>query len=290
MEKCRGIILVLAVTAIVTGAALPCPADEKNQEDKNIFADDAQRGQRPGRGRAEDGQRGPRPGRGRFELTDEEKDSILEALSKRDPEKARELAGLREKDPDRFREELRRHAREEYGKIMRDRMEKFRQERRTEFLLFLDKSVSKVAEELAKLKDTNPDVYTTKYDLARRKYDRAFEESKRNPDLAEILLEDIKLKERSEYLVRRIKTTKSERDKKRMVAQLERVLSDRYDLIVRRKQMAYERFLHWLAQLQKRIETSKSEIIRAKKKEVRAENIKQRMKTLLEGDTGFNWD
>jgi len=289
MEKCRGIIFVLAVTAIVTGAALPCPADEKKEEDKSLFAEDAQRGQRPGRGRAEDAQRGPRPGRGRFELTDEEKDRILEDLSKRDPEKARELAGLREKDPDRFREELRRHAREEYGKIMRDRMEKFRQERRAEFLAFLDKSVPKVAEELAKLKDTNPDVYTTKYDLARRKYDRAFEESKRNPDMAEVLLEDIKLKERSEYLVRRIKATKSERDKKRLTAQLERVLSDRYDLIVRRKQIAYERLLHWLAQLQKRLETSKSEITKAETREVRAENIRQRMKILLEGDTGFNW-
>ena len=54
--------------------------------------------------------------------------------------------------------------------------------------------------------------------------------------------------------------------------------------------MAYERFLHWLEELKKRIETSKAEIIRAKKKDVRAENIKQRMKILLEGDKGFKWD
>jgi len=280
MEKCRGIIFVLALAAVVTGAALPCPAADKKEEDKSIFAENEQRGRRPGPGQR----------RGRFELTDEEKDSILEAMGKRNPKKARELAVLREKDPDRFREELRRHAREEHGRVMRNRMEKFRQERRAEFLAFLDKSVPKVAEELAKLKDRNPDLYTTKYDLARRKYDRAFEESRRNPDLAEILLEDLKLKERSEYLVTRIKATKSERDKKRLVAQLERVLSDRYDLIVRRKQMAYERFLHWLEELKKRIEKSKVEIIRAKKKEVRTENIKQRMKTLLEGNTEFGWN
>jgi len=276
MEKCRGIIFVLALAAIVTGAALPCLAASEKEAKKDLFTE----GER----------RGPRPGRGRFELTDEEKDSILEALGKRNPEKARELAVLREKDPDKFREELRRHAREEYGRVMRTRMEKFRQEKRAEFLAFLDKSVPKVAEELAKLKDRNPDLYTTMYDLARRKYDRAFEESRRNPDLAEILLEDLKLKERSEYLVTKIKATKSERDKKRLVAQLERVLSDRYDLIVRRKQMAYERLLHWLEGLQKRIEKSKVEIIRAKKKEVRTENIKQRMKTLLEGNTEFDWD
>jgi len=276
MEKYRGIIFVLALAAIVSGAALPCLAADEKKDKKDLFAE----GER----------RGPRPGRGRFELTDEEKDSILEAMGKRNPEKARELAVLREKDPDKFTEELRRHAREEYGKVMRNRMEKFRQERRAEFLAFLDKSVPKVAEELAKLKDRNPDLYTTKYDLARRKYDRAFEESGRNPDLAEILLEDLKLKEQSEYLVTKVKATKSERDKKRLTAQLERVLSDRYDLIVRQKQMAYERFLHWLEELKKRIEKSKSEIIRAKKKDVRAENIKERMETLLEGTKGFSWD
>jgi hypothetical protein len=276
MKKCRGIIFVLALSVIVTGAALPCPAADKKEDKNDLFAE----GER----------RGPRPGRGRFELTDEDKDRILEAVSKRDPEKARELAGLREKDPGQFREALRRHAREEYGKVMREQFEKLRQERRAEFLAFLEKNVPKLAEELAKLKDKNPDLYTTKYDLARRKYDRAFEESRRNPDLAEILLEDIKLKERSEYLVRKIKATKSERDKKRLATQLENVLSDRYDLIVRQKQMAYDRFLHWLEELKKRIETSKAEIIRAKKKEVRTENIKQRMKTLLEGDKGFRWD
>lgn len=276
MEKCRGIIFVLAVTAIVTGTALPCPATDKKEDKKDMFT----QGER----------RGPRPGRGRFELTDEEKDRILEALSKRDPEKARELAGLREKDSDKFREELRRHAREEYSEVMRDRMEKLRQERQAEFLAFLDKSVPKEAEELTKLKDENHGLYTAKYDLAWKKYDRAFEESKRNPDLAEVILEDLKLRKRSDDLVIKIKAAKSERDKKRLTAQLERVLSDRYDLIVRRKQVAYERLLHWLEELQKRIETSKTEIVRAKKQEVRAENIKQRMKTLLEGDKGFKWD
>ncbi|NOR66807.1 MAG: hypothetical protein GQ528_05580 [Woeseiaceae bacterium] len=276
MEKCRGIIFVLALAAIVTGAALPCPAAEKKEDKEDIFT--------------EEGQRGRRPGRGRFELTDEEKDRILETLRKSDPKKAREVAGLREKDPDKFREELRKHAREEDEKIIKERIERWRQERRAEFLTFLDKSVPNVTEELAKLKKKDPDAYTKKYDLARRKYDRAFEESKRNPDMAEILLEDIKLKERSEYLVRKIKAAKSERDKKRLAAQLERVLSDRYDLIVRRKQKAYERLLHWLEGLQKRIETSKAEIIRAKKREVRTENIKQRMETLLEGTKGFNWN
>ena len=273
MEKCRGIIFVLAVTAIVTGAALPCPAADKKKDEKDIFTEDEQRGQR----------------RGRFELTDDENDRILEALRKRDPKKAREVAALREKDPDEFREELRKHSREEYEKVIRERMERWRKERRAEFLDFLKKSVPKEAEELAKLKDKDPDLYAKKYDMARRKYERVFEERERNPDLAELLLEDLKLRKRSDDLVMKIKTSKSERDKKRLTAQLERVLSDRYDLIVRRKQMAYERFLRWLEELKKRVEKSKAEIIRAKKREVKIENIKKRMKTLLEGAEGFDW-
>lgn len=274
MEKRRGVILFWAVAAVATVAALPCPATDRKDDDKSIW---------------ESENRGPRLGRGRFELTDQEKDRILETLKKSDPEKAKEVAAFREKDPGRFREELRRHAPKEYNKVMRERFEKLRQERRDEFLAFLDKSVPNVAEDLAKLKDQNPDLYTKKFDLVRRKYDRAFQESRRNPELAEILLEDLKLKERSEYLVRKIKTAKSENDKKRLAAQLERVLSDRYDLIVRQKIIAYERLLGWLESLQNRIKKSKAEIREAEKKEVKAENIKQRMKTLLEGSERFPW-
>lgn len=275
MEKCRGIIMFLAVVAVVTVAALPCSAADEKDDEKSIW--DENEG------------RGPRSGRGRFELTDQEKDRLLESVRKRDPEKAKEIAAFREKDPGRFREELRRHGRKEYDKVMRERFEKLRQERRDEFLAFLAKSVPSVAEDMAKLKVQNPDLYTKKFDLVRRKYDRAFQESRRNPELAEILLEDLKLKERSEYLVRKIKTTKSERDKKRLTAQLERVLSDRYDLIVRQKIIAYERLLGWLESLQNRIKKSKTEIREAEKQEVKAENIKQRMKDLLEGSEGFPW-
>lgn len=276
MEKCPGTILVLALAAIVTGAALPCPAANEKEEDKSIFAEAEQRGRWQGRGR--------------FEFTDEENDRILEALRKRDQKKARDVAAIREKDPDKFREELRKHSREEYEKVIKERIDKWRQDRRSDFLAFLAKSVPNVAEELAKLKKKDPDLYTKKYELGRRKYERAFEESKRNPDLAEILLEDIKLKERSEYLVRKIKAAKSERDKKRLAAQLEKVLSDRYDLIVRRKIIAYERLLGWLEGLQGRIEKSKTEIIRAKKRDEKTRNVKQRMETLLEGTKGFNWN
>lgn len=277
MEKCRGIIFVLVIAIVVTVTALPCPAgeeDKKDKDEKTIFTEDEPREYRQGRER--------------FELTDEEIDRMLDDLKQRDPKKAKELAGLREKDPEKLRDELRRHARDEYGKIVGERIEKWRQQRRADFLKWLGKNVPKVAEELAKLKDKDPDLYTTKYDLVRRKYYRPFRESERHPELAVVLLEDLKLQERRNELVTKIKAAKSESEKKRLTAQLQKVLSDRYDLIVRRKQLAYERLLKWLERLRGQIRESRAELIDAQKKGTKAENIKERTKILLEGV--FSWD
>ena len=272
MEKCRGIIFVLVIAIVVTVTALPCPADEKKEDEKDILTKDEQRGQRQ---------------RGRLELTEEEVNRLLEAVKKSDAKEAREIAGLQKKDPDKFREELRLNAREEYDKIRVERFEKWwerrRQERRAEFIDWLKKNVPEVASELAKLKDKDPDVYARKYDWAYEKYRRAFDESKDHPEMTKVLLEDLKLQDRRDYLVSKIKRTKSEKDKKRLTAQLERVLSDRYDLIVIRKQRVYERLLRRLEGLQNWIKKSRAEIEEAKKKEIKNENIKERIEILVEG-------
>ena len=93
------------------------------------------------------------------ELTDEEVDRILKDLKERAPEKAKELTELRKKDPDKFRDELRKNAREEFGKVVRERIDKWRQQRQTEFLEWFAKSLPDEAEELAKLKERDPKLY-----------------------------------------------------------------------------------------------------------------------------------
>jgi hypothetical protein len=283
METRRGIILVFVMTAVVAVAALPCPAAETEKKDKDeesIWTEDERGGPRSGRG----------PGRGRFELTDEEIDRIMEDLKKRAPEKAKELEKLREKEPEKFRAELRRHAREEFGKVVRERIEKWRQQRRADFLEWLGKTVPKEARELAKLKDKDPDLYAEKYDRIRRIYYRIFEESRRNSELAAVLLEDLELKKKRDALVGKIKAAKNEKERKKLNAQLEKVVSDRYDLIVRQKQIAYERLLKWLEELRNRIRESRAEIVKWQDKEAKAENVEQRAKELLEGKKGFTWD
>ncbi|MCH8120494.1 MAG: hypothetical protein IIC00_12290 [Planctomycetes bacterium] len=281
MEFSRRIIVVLVMAVVATVIVLPSSAEEKKDE-KNIWTEGESRG--PGRG--------PGPGRGsrRFELTDEEIDRVMKGLKESNPEKAKELAKLREKEPEKFRDELRRHGREEFGKIIRERIDNWRKRRRAEFLESLEKLVPKEARELAKLKDTNPDLYAEKYELILRKYGRIIEEGRRNPELAEVLIEDLKLKKRRDELLKKIKAVKSENEKKKLVAELEEVVAGRFDLIVRRKQIAYERLLRWLEGLQKRIRESRGEIVRWRDEKLKNENVKQRTGDLLEEIPKFNWD
>ncbi|TKJ37045.1 MAG: hypothetical protein CEE38_09080 [Planctomycetes bacterium B3_Pla] len=275
MENSRGIILVLTIAVVITVAALPCPADEKKEEEKSIFA--------------EDEQRGSRSRRGRIELTDEEIGRILQTVRKSDPEKAKEIAKLREKDPQEFRSELRRHGEAEYDKIIREHIDRWRQQRLEDFLNWLKKNYRRKHRELMSLKERDPDLYDKRLDSLRRKLDPIREAERRNPELAEILKEDLQLKERRDELIVKIRAAKTEGDKKGLVAQLEKVLGDRYDLILKKKQTEYERLLRWVETLQNRIKKSRAEIAEAKKKEVKAENVKKRKSELLEGKKDFNW-
>ncbi len=288
MELSRRVILVLVIAAMATVTVLPCSANEKDE--KNIWTEDESRG--PGRGPGPGPGRPPGPGRGsrRFELTEEEIDRVMKGLKESNPEKAKELARLREKDPNQFSFELRRHGREEFGKIIRERIDNWRKRRRAEFLESLEKLVPEEAQKLAKLENTNPDLYAEKYELALKKYGRIIEEGRRNPELAEVLIEDLKLKKRRDELLKKIKTVKGENENKKLVAELEEVVAGRFDLIVRRKQIAYERLLRRLEELRKRIRESRGEIVRWRDDKLKKDNVKQRMQDLLEETPKFSWD
>ncbi|MHC4172564.1 MAG: hypothetical protein ACYTBX_00970 [Planctomycetota bacterium] len=277
-------ILVSALAAMITLSALPCSAQNKSEEKKeDIWVEDEPRGPRPGRGPSGRGSR-------RFELTDEEIDRILKGLKESDPAKAKELAELREKDPEKFREELRRHGREEFGKIIRERINNWRERRQAEFIIWLEKAVPKEARELTKLKERNPDLYAEKFDLVWKKYARIFEEGRRNPELADVLLEDLKLQKRREELLKKIKAANSDKEKKKLAAELEEVVADRFDLIVRRKQIAYEQLLKRLEELREHVRESRGEIAKWRSDEFKKENVKKRTKELFEETPKLRWD
>jgi len=295
MNVHRAIFLAFAVAALASIVALPCSAEDKSKEkQQDVWAEGEQKG--PGRGPPEfapppaGDQRGPRRGPPEFELTDEEINQIMKGLKERDPAKAKELAELREKDPEKFKVELRKQGGEEFGKIMKERMENFWRKRRAEFVEWLGKNYSKEAEELARLKEKEPELYLKKYNILRDRYWHIFEEEKRDPEFARVLKEDLELRQKQGELLREIKAAKSDNEKKELTAGLEDVVSRRFDLIVKRKEIMYERLLKWLEELKDRVKESKVEIKKWQDKEFKAENVKKRLKDLTEGTPRFEWD
>jgi hypothetical protein len=285
MTTSRTIILLLVTAIVVATWVLPCSAAQEEKDKENIWIEEHR-----GLGRGPERGRGP-GGPGRFELTDEDISRIISSLEKSDPNAVKELEKLRKEEPEKFQVELRRYGREEFGKIIRERIEGWRQQRQNEFLRWLAKEYPREAENLAKIKENEPKLYFEKFDLIRNKYWRIFEEERRNPELAEVLKEDLRLKDKEDELVNRVKAAKNEKDKQKLMAELEEVASRRYDLIVRQKEIAYERLLRWLEELRKRVKESRDEIIRWQDEKVKAENVKKHARDLIEEPTPpFRWD
>ena len=292
MELRRGIIVILVMAAMATVTILPCFSEEKKAEE-DIWTEDEPRG--PGGGPGREGPPGGGPGRvgpgrggrgpGRYRTRDEEIDHFLEELKKSDPAKAKELAALRKKDTEKFRDELRKSVREQFSK----RIESWRSRWRAEFLEWLGKAVPKEARDLANLKDTDPDLYAKKYEIIRGKYRRIFDESRINPELAEVLMAELELDERQEILVKKIKATKNEKEKKKIMGQLEEVVGNKYDLIIRKKIIAYEFLLKRVEELQKELNKNREEIAKWKDDKIKEQNVKERMKELTEPSRKFRW-
>ncbi len=272
METNRRIILVLAIAAFILPAAILCWAAEKEEEDIWIESERKE------------------PRRKMFELTDEEIDRIMTRLKKSSPEKTKELLKLRQENPEKFKNELVKYGREEYGKIIRERIDGWKKKIRDEFIIWLEKNYPKQAKELATLKEKQPSIYWKKFDLIRKRYWRIFEEEKRNPELAEVLKEDLELTKKRDELIRQIIASSNEQKTKRLSAELEEVVAIRFDLIIRRKHIAYERLLKRLEQLQKQVKESRNEIGKWMNEKVKVENVKRRMRELTEGIPKFAWD
>jgi len=298
MQKGYGIIFISVIVALTTIVTLPCPAQEKGKEkerqEKDIWTEEGPRGPRemrepggPGGPREltePGGPREPRWGPPRwFELTDETIEQIMKDLAKSEPAKAAELSKLREKDPEKFKEEL---GKVHFDKVIRERMDARRRQMQAEYTEWLEKNYPEDAKKLAALKERDPNLYIKQFRLSMDKYGRIFG-ARENPELGEVLKEDLELKEKADQLVRKIKSAGKEDEKKELTAQLEQVAGRRFDLIVRQKEISYAQLLRRLEELKKRVEENNAEITKWKDAKFKNENVKKRVQELI---SGFKWD
>lgn len=267
--------VILAGIALAGEWTTPLVATQAQQSKKDIWKDEAKATQPPWWQR---------------DLSNDVIEKVMAGIQQRDAAKAKQLSELRKKDPERFKAELREQGRPELDQITRERYESRRQERTAKFLEWLKANYAQEEQALAKLKDSNPQLYARNLDRLSNQYGYIFEADSSNPELGAVLKEDLELKRRSDELCKRVRSEKSDAKKQAIGAELQEVVAKRYDLIVRRKEIAYEQLLKRLADLEKQVRESKNEADTWRDSKVKQENVKQRMQDLTDNKVRFKWD
>jgi hypothetical protein len=280
MESGRAVLFVAIVMVLTLSVSPGFPAEkdagEKAKEEKkapeSIWTEEEEAGRR------------------RFEPTEEEIERIVKSVKESDPAKAKELEELRKTDTSRFLNQLREYGKEEFAKIIKERIDGWRAQRVAEFLDWLGREYEPEAKELAGLKTKDPNLYNKKYELVWDKYRAIYEAWRRNPELGKVLKQDSALRTRCDELIAKIKSEKDDKKRAELGKHLYEVVADRFDLIVRRRQIAYEELLRRLKEMQDQINEQKNEISRWRNEKFKEENVRQRIKELTEGIPKFNWN
>jgi hypothetical protein len=262
---------------------------------------------------------------GQLQLTPEQIEHLMERLRKAEPERAEELEKLRKDDPAAFKAELRKILRRRIGRQIRTRTEQGpgehfgggREERAKmrggregpegggwrsrsrgpripaemmdEYIEWLEENYPDEAKKLADMQQKNPDLYGTKLRLGFSRYRRIFEASRNNPELAEILKQDLDLKEQRRDLLRKIRTADKDHQKK-LTEQLKGIVGNRYDLIVRRKQIEYEQMLERLKELQQEVQQKRGDLGNWKDADFKNRNVQDRVQELTGSAKEFKWE
>jgi len=247
-------------------------------------------------------------------MTEERVERMLSRIGQTNPEKAEQLARLREKDPNEFQKRLREHFRQEFGERswgqkaqshsgrgphgghkmtlpgmmgkgpMGERMWKDH----TDFISWLTENYPDKAERLQKLQQEDMEAYFGQLGSIMRTYKHIMKASKRNPELAGVLKEDLRLKKQRSELLAEIKAATDEGEKKQLENQLEKVVADRFELIIKRKQIQYEELLRKIEHLKEQVRERKNEVDSLKSQ--KADKVKERLEELLSGTEKIDWD
>ena len=155
---------------------------------------------------------------------------------------------------------------------------------------WLKKNCPVEAEELTKMGDKNPELFSRKFWQGYRRYGKIAEAARENPELAKILKNDLVLKDKLNELLKNIRSAADEKEKKELTKELEKVVGERFDLIVKRKQIEYERLLKRLEELKKQVKESESKVEKWKDAKVKEENVKTHIEELVQDTNKFEWN
>jgi hypothetical protein len=149
---------------------------------------------------------------------------------------------------------------------------------------------AKQLEEAKKLaeQDGNWHKYWKQFGLGLKKYGRIAEAARENPRLAEVLKKDLELRLQQDKVLGEIENAK-DKEKEELIKELNGVLSNRFDVIVERKQIEYEQLLERIEMLKKDVEQRKAKMEKWKDAKFKDDSVKARLDELLGKSDRFTW-
>jgi uncharacterized membrane protein len=244
---------------------------------------------------------------------DDHFEKLLEKVRQHDPEEAARLEKLRDEDFRAFRREMRNVMRPQkppidrlesgrsrrgtemesgteghIGMMSREKVRERMQAKENELLAWLEKNEPAKAKELTALKTSDPPAYMRRMAFEMRNYRQIIDAEQSNPALAEVLKQDVALKQKRNELLEKIKGTTNEKKKAELTKQLKEVVEQRFDLIVQKKQLRYEELQKRLEDLQQIVNKSQAELETLKSK--KAEQTEKHLEELLSQSERIDWD
>ncbi len=158
------------------------------------------------------------------------------------------------------------------------------------YLEWLEDNYPGEFEMLERLEDEAPEAYKRRLRYSRIKYGPIMAAEQQNPELAELLKEDLELKEVRDKLLEHLDDADKDDEKhiENIMEELEEVVSQRFEIIIRKKQFQYEAMRQRLERLEKQLSERQAEVDKLRDKKQAA--VKQRMSELLGKSEQINWD
>ena len=242
-----------------------------------------------GSGRSGDPTRSGRmgmPGRGQFQeetVTDAQIDRIIKMYSSRhSPQETQTLEDQRKTlSREQFIRTLRNTAFFEYMDTMREEGEY------KDLLNWFEKFTPDEAKGIKELKDENYDLYKKRLDTLRNKYRSLIINSRASDELMRVLVSDLQLELKQRDLTMQYWTATDPGKKESISADLKDVISQRYDLIVKQKEIQYTDFLKRLQRLQEDIDAQLKDINTWKETDFKAKEVETQLKNLTTTPTIF---
>ena len=161
------------------------------------------------------------------------------------------------------------------------------QKKHEEFVEWLGKNYPKEGQGLEKLKDKDPGQYIKQVFEKLKKYGEIMEVEKKNPEYAKVLKEDLELKQTRDSLMRKLKNADADQ-KEVLQAELKDVVSERFDIVIKKKEFKYKHLKQKLEKLQKQVANRQAELDKLVQSKDKA--IADRMKELVGESEKLNWD